>query len=336
MKHTQKKKPSYKRTAVSIVIISAITGGLVLLEDYRNEKEVSQFSEKLSNYQLPEKTHPEMTNSLINVNTLETNKSAVKSINDLAYVNSPLPSSKSIKVNKETDNLINNMQLTHVEQSNNENQVKTTQSFEAVDVLFGLSSSIISPEYKLALTKAAEHIKEGDGTKIWQIIGHTDKSGHALYNLQLAKKRAQNVTLFLIEQGVDEKQLKLVTLGEYEAAKLENSTYNKGLRRVEVVEYAPEINTLAVRLEKRYQIFEKQRLHKEQLVRAEKAKIKSSNQVDISEHESVQFNSEDKNSNKTTMAQGQIPKAQVGNQNTTNLSATITADSLVNPINYSL
>ena len=218
------------------------------------------------------------------------------------------------------------------------NQVKNkSEAIEAtvtthVDVLFALSSAPITPEYKLALSKIAEQIKNQDNNKTWQLIGHTDKSGHVLYNLQLAKKRAQNVANFLIEQGVDEKQLKLVTLGEYEATQVAtNSTYNKGLRRVQVVEYKPEVDALAVKLQKRFEKLEQQRINKEQLAKTNKIKLDmaADNKSDEKTAQFLLENEKDKNG-KTSVVLDSTTGAKVLDQQTTDDTVVLGKKPLVN------
>lgn len=255
MKTTQKKLSNYNKAILSVIIVSAITGSLVMLESYRKDQAVAKFNEKLTQYTDQGESVDVL---MINDNTVIETEEAEKTVG-------------AISNGVETPSVI--ATVTDVASVTPQTETKQTilQTPEAlmtsVNVLFELSSTALLPEYKLSLIEMAQQIKQQSDDKVWQLIGHTDKSGHALYNLQLAKKRAQKVANFLIEQGVKEQQLILVTLGEYEAEQLENSTYNQHLRRVQVSEYKPELTTLAVKLQARYEKLDQQRIEKEALAK---------------------------------------------------------------------
>ena len=343
--HTQKKAPNYKRTIISIVVISAITGGLVLLENYRAEQEVSEFAEQLSEYQVPVKSYDELTEQTTYLKNSADDSLSTTDANKLAEIAEQNLVSEEKQSTPELTPASNKTVLSDLDKASPSTHTdnKATSNQEALNVLFGLSSSVITPEYKLALTQIASHIKSKNQDIKWQVVGHTDKSGHALYNLQLAKKRAQNVALFLVEQGINEDQLKLITFGEYEATKLEHSTYNKGLRRVQISEYKPEITTLAAKLEKRYEKIELQRVHKEQLARASKKKL--SDKVDVSEQEqTVKFTPDSEKNKKTSVALEPLTEVKTSQQPSDHLDVTLLGKPLVdNPTqqltvaeNYSL
>ena len=57
--NTKSKLSNYNKTILSVVIISAVTGGLVLLENYRKEQAVAKFTEELSHYKAPVKSYSE-------------------------------------------------------------------------------------------------------------------------------------------------------------------------------------------------------------------------------------------------------------------------------------
>jgi len=258
MKTTQKKLSNYNKAILSVVIVSAITGSLVMLETYRKDQAVEKFNEKLTQYSdQNEPVDVLMINDNTAIETEEVKPTAVVISHDVETptVLAMVSDVATVTTQAETEKTI----------------IQASQAPEAlmtsVNVLFELSSATLLPEYKLSLIEMAQQIKQQSDDKVWQLIGHTDKSGHALYNLQLAKKRAQNVADFLIGQGVKEQQLTLVTLGEYEAEQLENSTYNQHLRRVQVSEYKPELTTLAVKLQARYEKVDQQRIEKEALAK---------------------------------------------------------------------
>ena len=239
-----KKSSHLKNAIVGVIALSALTGGLLLLEDYRSTKEAMKFSEHLSRYTVPVKANYN------GINDESNNAAFFKRTQDDSLL--------TTDVNEQAAIAEQNL-LTEPESSVlNESEINLSK--EVADVYFALSSSVIAPEYKLALVSVAEHIKSQADTKKWQVVGHTDKSGRAAYNLKLAKERAKKVTDFLINQGVSENQLTLFTLGEYEAMKLDNSTYNYGLRKVRVMEYTPETQQLAITVQKRNEKIEQRRI----------------------------------------------------------------------------
>jgi hypothetical protein len=63
------------------------------------------------------------------------------------------------------------------------------------------------------LQKHAGLVKPGE---TWSVLiqGHADSRGPADYNRQLARQRAQSVKQFLIELGVPDTSIKVVTLGQ--------------------------------------------------------------------------------------------------------------------------
>ena len=271
-----KKSSHLKNTLVGIIALSALTGGLLLLEDYRSNKEAMKFSEHLSRYTVPVKANNNaldgernnaaffkrtQDDSLLTTdiseqaaiaeqNLLSERENSMHSAVGLstAELNSSKFSSSKLRSSKEAQ--IDNKGLKDLEKNKN----------DVTDVYFALSSSVIAPEYKLELVSVAEHIKSQVETKQWQIVGNTDKSGSATYNLKLAKERARKVANFLVNQGVAENQLTLITLGEYEAMQLANSTYNYGLRKVRVMEYKPETQELAITVQKRNEKIEQRRI----------------------------------------------------------------------------
>lgn len=300
---TTKKNTNFKKSIISIVIISTITGGLVLLENYRQEKAASQFSTQLSHINAPIRPYNEqivqtnyheesLQNSLV---TTDASALAVIAENHL-QVEEPI---EFTEVSQE--------QI--MGESSLQTATESTDSHIQLDVLFALSSSTISPEYKLALIKVASQIKAQSDDKKWQVIGHTDKSGRAIYNLKLAQKRAQQVIDFLTEQGVHSSQLTLVTLGEYEATNLDNSTYNKNLRRVEIIEFEPKVSALAMQLQQRYEKIEKQRIRHKLINmaakdKAEALKAEAALMADKQEKEAIikHFSLETKKTNNTDVA----------------------------------
>ena len=273
-----KKSSHLKNAIVGVVALSALTGGLLLLEDYRSTKEAMKFSEHLSRYTVPVKANHH------GINDESNNAAFFKRTQDDSLLTTDVNEQAAIA----EQNLLTEPETSVL----NESEINSSK--QVADVYFALSSSIIAPEYKLALVSVAEHIKSQATTKKWQVVGHTDKSGRAAYNLKLAKERAKKVTDFLVNQGVSESQLTLFTLGEYEAMKLDNSTYNYGLRKVRVMEYTPETQQLAITVQKRNEKIEQRRI-----ALIERKKEKQKNQVQqrnlLAKHQEKPASQEQKN-----------------------------------------
>lgn len=302
-----KKSSHLKNTIVGVVALSALTGGLLLLEDYRSNKEAMKFSEHLSRYTVPVKANHNSLDSESNNTTFfkrtqddsllttdVSEQAAIAEQNLLSQRESSVLgesglSSSELRASREVQSIQSLSKTNESQIDNNGNGLTRSEDNknDIGEVYFALSSSVIAPEYKLQLVSVAEHIKSQANTKKWQVVGNTDKSGSATYNLTLAKERAKNVADFLVNQGIAEEQLTLLALGEYEAMKLENSTYNYGLRKVSVMEYKPETQQLAITVQKRNEKREKRRIA---LIEQRKEEQKKQN------HQSILFAKQQENS----------------------------------------
>ncbi len=70
---------------------------------------------------------------------------------------------------------------------------------------------------------------------IIEVIGHTDNAGSPSYNLDLSIKRAQNVTKYLIQKGVQEKQLSYSGKGDTAPIETNGTAWGREKnRRVEI------------------------------------------------------------------------------------------------------
>ncbi|TEW55329.1 OmpA family protein [Psychromonas sp. RZ22] len=251
-KNTQKSLSNFNKAVLSVVVLSAITGGLVLLEEYRTERSASQYTDQLTEYTLVETSQQ----------TANENVTYLTQKQDDSLLTTDAQQLAAIAENNLLDDAVvddTQMQTTEQHESHklaavNEQAIGSASSVDKIEsnnVLFKLSSAKIAPEYKIQLLEVAEQIKAQNSDQKWQVIGHTDRSGRATYNLSLAKKRAQNVATFLIDHGVNAEQLSLVTLGEYEASSQIHQAYNHQLRRVQIKQYQPELDKLAMTIQKR-------------------------------------------------------------------------------------
>ena len=71
---------------------------------------------------------------------------------------------------------------------------------------FAFDSAKIEPQYYAELNQIAGLLKSAPDVQI-RIDGHTDSIGTAEYNMGLSKRRADSVRDFLVNAGVQERQL---------------------------------------------------------------------------------------------------------------------------------
>lgn len=108
----------------------------------------------------------------------------------------------------------------------------------ASGILFDVNSADLRPTAKSNLTDLARILNKYPESNI-QVDGHTDSTGTAEWNMELSKRRAESVGMFLGQQNVDFTRLKMVAWGETMPA--DNANSADGLqnnRRVEVGIYA--------------------------------------------------------------------------------------------------
>ncbi|MEJ6121065.1 OmpA family protein [Vibrio sp. 2-Bac 85] len=295
-KQTSTSLSHLKKSLLGVAVLSAVTGGLVLLEEYRSTKQASAYSTYLSSYKVPAHNNDQGSQQVIFFKRATDNSLLTTDANELAAIaeQNLLEEAYTLAQHNAADNFKAQNQSKDQFQAKAKSEPSptamviepTTVKTETTNVLFALSSSKIAPEYKLALLDTVDLIKQQPKLKKWQVIGHTDKSGRASYNLSLAHKRAENVANYLIEHGVEKQQLVLVTLGEYEAMKLKESTYNKGLRKVQVSPYAPGLDKLAVNVKRQTDKVE-QRLALIKIAKIKKAQARETQQAIIHETEAA-------------------------------------------------
>ena len=315
-KQTSTSLSHLKKSLLGVAVLSAVTGGLVLLEEYRSTKQASAYSTYLSSYKVPAHNNDQGSQHVIFFKRATDNSLLTTDANELAAIaeQNLLEEAYTVAQHNAADNFKAQNQSKDQFQAKAKSEPSptamviepTTVKTETTNVLFALSSSKIAPEYKLALLDTVDLIKQQPKLKKWQVIGHTDKSGRASYNLSLAHKRAENVANYLIEHGVEKQQLVLVTLGEYEAMKLKESTYNKGLRKVQVSPYAPGLDKLAVNVKRQTDKVE-QRLALIKIAKIKKAQARETQQAIIHETEAAVSSVNYANTQVTAHSQVLIP-----------------------------
>ncbi len=99
-----------------------------------------------------------------------------------------------------------------------------------VNCNFGLNQSTLSQEQVDKLDLVAADLK-AQPERSARLVGHTDSSGNAAYNLNLSKKRAEYVKSQLVERGVAESKISITGLG----AEGSSEKFDGDSRRVEIV-----------------------------------------------------------------------------------------------------
>jgi len=85
-------------------------------------------------------------------------------------------------------------------------------------VYFDFDRSDLTAEARSVVTQAANYAKSGAPTRVL-VVGHTDTSGNAAYNLGLSNRRARTVADALVAQGVNGGVISLDGKGETAPAK---------------------------------------------------------------------------------------------------------------------
>lgn len=103
------------------------------------------------------------------------------------------------------------------------------------DILFATDSADISPALSGDLRALAAHLQDYPGSRV-EVIGHTDNTGDAGYNLGLSERRAQSVTRVLLNNGVRGARVQAIGKGDSEPVTTNLTPEGRAQnRRVEVM-----------------------------------------------------------------------------------------------------
>ncbi|MXO65721.1 OmpA family protein [Altericroceibacterium endophyticum] len=102
------------------------------------------------------------------------------------------------------------------------------------EVTFAVDSTNISPGFQTALDNVAQSMIKYPNSLV-DIMGHTDSTGSASYNLNLSQRRADSVSNYLVSRGVTRTRIETVGYGEqYPVASNETAEGRAQNRRVEI------------------------------------------------------------------------------------------------------
>jgi len=105
---------------------------------------------------------------------------------------------------------------------------------ELETVYFGFNAASLNADAKAKMERNASRLRTPSGEQITIIEGHCDSRGSTEYNLALGEKRALAAKQYLVELGVDDKLLSIMSYGEERLDDYEdNETAHGRNRRVE-------------------------------------------------------------------------------------------------------
>jgi outer membrane protein OmpA-like peptidoglycan-associated protein len=275
-----KNMSSFKKSVLSIVFMSAVTGSFISWDKYQPRHETQRLVEFYQDRNLfdhfvsIENTHSlqdqtlamiQEENALLEAEliaqTLAENMFAMEAE---AIYRENLINSETYLLSTQEDNNIQAFAISQADnQTNNLPVVKELQVSVSNDVLdkdeisktvisekilFAFDSSEIADGYLPLLNETAIRMQDDtvEESKIWQVVGYADLQGNNIYNSRLAEKRAQAVTEYLLDKGVDEDKLIVLSLGESQSAsRLPNHENNRLDRRVEIHDYQELITNLS-------------------------------------------------------------------------------------------
>jgi peptidoglycan-associated lipoprotein len=80
-------------------------------------------------------------------------------------------------------------------------------------VYFSYNSSEITPEMKFIIDKHSSFLKKHNNIKV-VLEGHTDERGSNAYNVVLGEKRAQSIKDVILQVGIPDTQVEIISYGE--------------------------------------------------------------------------------------------------------------------------
>lgn len=105
----------------------------------------------------------------------------------------------------------------------------------ASDASFAVDSASLSPQAQVTFNRIASVLKDFKKTAI-HVVGHTDSTGSAQYNLKLSRERALAVANFLVRRGIDPQRVLTWARGETQPiASNATAAGRRANRRVDIV-----------------------------------------------------------------------------------------------------
>lgn len=92
-------------------------------------------------------------------------------------------------------------------------KAESRRTFVNQDVHFDFDKATLTPRAIEILKEKVRWLRENPGVNV-VIEGHTDERGTEEYNMALGQQRAQSIKTFLVNSGIDESRLQIVSYGE--------------------------------------------------------------------------------------------------------------------------
>lgn len=113
-------------------------------------------------------------------------------------------------------------------------KVEKTRTLDAT-TLFGFDKDSLSDAGKAKLDELASELKAMDSIDNIQVVGHTDSTGPAEYNMGLSQRRAQSVKSYLVGKGITSDLITVKGMGETQPVASNDTRESRAQnRRVEV------------------------------------------------------------------------------------------------------
>jgi outer membrane protein OmpA-like peptidoglycan-associated protein len=84
-------------------------------------------------------------------------------------------------------------------------------------VYFPFDQYVLTPEAQAVVQQAAQYANDGHSTRV-VVVGHTDTSGSAAYNMRLSERRAKATADALVALGVQQSSLNVDWKGKTDLA----------------------------------------------------------------------------------------------------------------------
>ena len=114
-------------------------------------------------------------------------------------------------------------------------KVEKSMTLDAT-ALFGFDKDGLSDSGRASLDGLADDLKRMDDIENVTVVGHTDSTGPADYNMGLSQRRANTVKAYLVSKGIDADKITTRGMGETQPA-VSNATREGRAqnRRVEII-----------------------------------------------------------------------------------------------------
>ncbi|MFN1583947.1 OmpA family protein [Vibrio rotiferianus] len=152
------------------------------------------------------------------------------------YIPTPIADQSADQLDDDQDGVINHRDLcpgtpigSELDNDGCGEYAKSSQKMQ-IRVLFANDSDVINPIFSKQIRDLSAFLKEYPSTSI-ELQGYTSITGTDEYNLDLSKRRAENVRQELIKNGISPNRLRIVGFGETKLASFGTDEVSHALNR---------------------------------------------------------------------------------------------------------